>query len=167
MSKLKLEDLYMTRGVQEYAELGIFLDLLRALSFLHQTHHWQASGANFMGDHVLYSRLYDTTNGEIDGVGERAVGLGVPELVNYRHSLDNMNRFLNALDDVNTMDTPALRLAKKSMLAEKSFQTAGGKLMDTLKERGLLTKGLEQCLGTILDTHETHVYLLKQRINGA
>ena len=85
MSKLKLEDLYMTRGDQEYAEVGIFLDLLRALSFLHQTHHWQSSGANFMGDHLLYSRLYDTVNGEIDGVGERAVGLGVPELVDYKH----------------------------------------------------------------------------------
>ena len=78
-----------------------------------------------------------------------------------------MKRFFNALDDANMQDAPALRLAKKSMLAERSFQTAGAKLMDTLKERGLLTKGLEQCLGTILDTHETHIYLLKQRINGA
>ena len=56
---LKIEDLFMTYGDAKYAELGIFLDLLRALSLLHHTHHWQTMGSQFYGDHLLYQRLYD------------------------------------------------------------------------------------------------------------
>ena len=53
-----------------------------------------------------------------------------------------------------------------SLAAEKAYVHIGEKLMDRLKEAGLLTRGLEQMLGNILDLHETHVYLLDQRTKG-
>jgi DNA-binding ferritin-like protein len=164
---LKLEDLYMTYGDSKYAELGLFIDLLRALSMLHHTHHWQAQGSQFYGDHLLYQRLYELADGQIDMVGEKAVGLGSPELVLPRHSLENMRRYIEALEDADVMDAPALKMAKRSLLAEKSFITAGEKMMDQLKSKGLLTRGVEQMLGTILDQHEGLVYLLKQRVSGS
>ena len=164
---LKLEDLFITYGDAKYAELGVFIDLLRALSLLHHTHHWQTQGSQFYGDHLLYQRLYELADGQIDGVGEKAVGLGSPELVMTRHSLENMRRYIEALEDADIMDAPALKMAKRSLLAEKSFITAGEKLMDQLKSKGLLTRGVEQLLGTILDTHEGVLFLLKQRIAGA
>jgi DNA-binding ferritin-like protein len=49
----------------QYAELGVFIDLLRALSMLHHTHHWQTQGPHFMGDHLLYQRLYELADGQI------------------------------------------------------------------------------------------------------
>ena len=164
---LKLEDLFITYGDAKYAELGVYIDLLRALSLLHHTHHWQSQGSQFYGDHLLYQRLYELADGQIDGVGEKAVGLGSPELVMSRHSLENMRRYIEALEDADMMDAPALKMAKRSLLAEKSFITAGEKLMDQLKSKGLLTRGVEQLLGTILDTHEGVLYLLKQRVAGA
>jgi hypothetical protein len=164
---LKLEDLFITYGDAKYAELGVFIDLLRALSLLHHTHHWQTQGSQFYGDHLLYQRLYELADGQIDGVGEKAVGLGSPELVLSRHSLENMRRYIEALEDADIMDAPALKMAKRSLLAEKSFITAGEKLMDQLKSKGLLTRGVEQLLGTILDQHEGLLYLLKQRVAGA
>lgn len=167
MSVLKLEDFFMTYGDSKYAELGIFIDLLRALSLLHHTHHWQTQGPQFYGDHLLYQRLYELADGQIDLVGEKAVGLGSPELVLPRHSLENMRRYIEAVEDGDIMDAPALKMAKRSLLAEKSFITAGEKMMDQLKSKGLLTRGVEQLLGTILDEHEGVLYLLKQRIAGA
>lgn len=162
---LRLEDLFMTYGNEKYAELGVFLDLLRALNFLHHTHHWQTNGATFYGDHLLFERLYTKVLEQVDGVGERAVGLGGAQLVPYKHSLTNMPIFLGAIDEVGGADGDvSTKMVKKSLLAEKSFITAGEKLMDTLKSKGLLTRGLEQLLGTILDEHETFVYLLKQRL---
>lgn len=163
---LKLEDLFITYGDAKYAELGVFIDLLRALSLLHHTHHWQAQGPQFYGDHLLYQRLYELADAQIDGVGEKAVGLGSPELVMARHSLENMRRYIEAVEDGDVMDTLALKMAKRSLLAEKSFITAGEKLMDQLKSKGLLTRGVEQLLGTILDQHEGLVFLLKQRVAG-
>lgn len=164
---LKLEDLFMTYGDSKYAELGIFIDLLRALSMLHHTHHWQAQGSQFYGDHLLYQKLYEMADAQIDMVGEKAVGLGSPELVLARHSLENMRRYIEALEDADVMDAPALKMAKRSLLAERSFITAGEKMMDQLKSKGLLTRGVEQLLGTILDQHEGLLYLLKQRVAGA
>lgn len=167
MSMLKLEDLFMSYGDSKYAELGIVIDLLRALSLLHHTHHWQAQGSQFYGDHLLYQKLYELADGQIDLVGEKAVGLGSPELVLPKHSLENMRRYIEALEDADVMDAPALKMAKRSLLAEKSFITAGEKIMDQLKSKGLLTRGVEQMLGTILDEHEGVLYLLKQRVSGA
>jgi DNA-binding ferritin-like protein len=164
---LKLEDLFITYGDAKYAELGVFIDLLRALSLLHHTHHWQTQGSQFYGDHLLYQRLYELADAQIDGVGEKAVGLGSPDLVMTRHSLENMRRYIEALEDADIMDAPALKMAKRSLLAEKSFITAGEKLMDQLKSKGLLTRGVEQLLGTILDQREGVLYLLKQRVTGA
>ena len=164
---LKLEDLFMTYGDSKYAELGLFIDLLRALSLLHHTHHWQTQGSQFYGDHLLYQRLYELADGQIDMVGEKAVGLGSPELVLPKHSLENMRRYIEALEDADVMDAPALKMAKRSLLAEKSFLTAGEKMMDQLKSKGLLTRGVEQMLGTILDQHEGLLYLLKQRVSGS
>ena len=164
---LKIEDLFITYGDAKYAELGVFIDLLRSLSLLHHTHHWQTQGSQFYGDHLLYQRLYELADGQIDMVGEKAVGLGSADLVLARHSLENMRRYIEAIEDADMMDAPALKMAKRSLLAEKSFITAGEKLMDQLKSKGLLTRGVEQLLGTILDTHEGVLYLLKQRVAGA
>ncbi len=168
MIMLTLEDFFMTYGDSKYAELGVFIDLLRALSLLHHTHHWQTQGPQFYGDHLLYKTLYELADGQIDGVGEKAVGLGSTDLVMSKHSLENMRRFIEAVEDTSEVqDTAALKMAKRSLLAEKSFITAGERMMDQLKSKGLLTRGVEQLLGTILDTHEGVLYLLKQRVAGA
>ena len=164
---LKFEDFFMTYGDSQYAELGIFIDLLRALSMLHHTHHWQTQGSQFYGDHLLYQKLYEMADGQLDMVGEKAVGLGSPELVMPKHSLENMRRYIEAVEDTDIMDAPSLKMAKRSLLAEKSFITAGELLMKQLESKGLLTRGVEQLLGTILDQHEANVYLLKQRVSGA
>jgi len=165
---LKIDDLFVTYGDEQFAELAVFLDLLRALEFLHHQHHWQASGPTAFSDHLLFQRLYEGAAGEIDLVGEKVAGLGSTRLVNSKHSLANMPRFLIAIEDGVGMaqGSSATHLVRRSLLAEKSFITAGEKLMKLLESKGLMTRGIENLLGGILDAHEGFVYLLKQRMAG-
>lgn len=168
MTILRLDDLFNTYGDEKYAELAVFLDLLRGLQLLHQTAHWQTKGSSFYADHLLFQRLYEAVAVEIDGLGEKAVGLGSERLVDYTHSLSNMNLFLNAVDDLvsSEMISPADLLANKALKAELAFVRAGEKLMNLIKDKGLLTRGIENLLGGVLDNHESSIYLLKQRVKA-
>jgi len=163
---LKLNDLFVTYGDTAHAELAVFLDLLRSLGMIHHQHHWQATGSQAYGDHLLFQRLYEAIDLEIDQLGEKTVGLGGNPLVDSRHALVNMPRFINAVEEglvISPDESPALAKVRRSLLAERSFITAGEKLMKMLESKGQLTRGVENLLGGILDTHETHVYLLEQR----
>lgn len=168
MSMLRLEDLLIVRGDEKYAELAVFVDLLRALAMIQQTAHWQTSGPNFMGDHLLFERLYNETNAEVDVVAEKAAGVGSARLLELRYSLENMKRFAVAVDEVTTLGTPSevSPHVRRVWKAETAFLKAGDKLMEMLEKRGLLTRGVENLLGAVLDKHEGHVYLLKQRLGS-
>ena len=54
--------------------LGHTLACLRAMSFSYQTSHWQAQGATFYEDHLLFERLYGSVTEEIDALAEKLVG---------------------------------------------------------------------------------------------
>jgi DNA-binding ferritin-like protein len=73
---------------EPYYQLHVMLSFLRYLYLLHQTNHWTASGDPYYGDHLLFERLYTTTVEEIDAIGEKAVGLGSPHLVNLKDQLN-------------------------------------------------------------------------------
>lgn len=164
-----MDDLFVSYGDSRYAELAVFLDLLRSLQFLHHQHHWQVSGVSSYSDHLLFQRLYEGLATEIDAVGEKTVCEGGVELVASRHSLTNIPKFLNAVEDavgISQKESPANFMVRKSLLAEKSFVTAGERLMKMLEDKSMLTRGIENLLGGILDAHETNVYLLEQRLKS-
>jgi len=168
MTILKLDDLFITYGDEKYAEVAVFIDLLRGLQLLYQTSHWQTSGPMYYGDHLLFQRLYEALGDDIDALGEKAVGMGNERLVDYRHSLQNMQMFLDAADDMITAEneTPAQKHVARALRAETAFIRAGESLMNMLDGKGLLTRGVENLLGGILDKHEGLLYLLKQRVKG-
>lgn len=164
MAMLKLVDLFVVYGDSQYAELAVFLDFLKALQMLHQEHHWQASGSDAYGDHLLFQRLYEGVQLEIDQLGEKTVSMGGMRLVDSRLSLENISKFMSAVienSDVGQYD--GMSRIKMSLLAERSFLSAGEKLMEMLSSKKQLSRGIENLLGAVLDAHETHVYLLDQR----
>ncbi len=151
-------------GNEDYAELGMLLGTMRAVSILHQTNHWLVKGQDYYESHLLFERLYDTTSGDIDGLAERTIGLGNATVIDYFKQLHTMEKFLNLIE--NYSPTAELNVAKryllKSLYAELFFIKMGEIVMDMLEQERLLTRGLEQTLGNILDKHESLVYLLKQ-----
>jgi len=142
-----------------YATLGMFLGCTEALQMIHHSHHWQTKGSVFFADHLLYQRLYTQILGEIDLVGEKLVGVSKKsKLTNYFLRMKVIQKFL---DYWTTPDD----YIKVSFAAEQSYVKIGEHIMKKLEEDGLLTRGLEQMLGNILDKHEEHYYLLQQRVS--
>lgn len=159
--KLTLEQCCSVFGDSEWAPLAAFLAVTEGLQVVHHSHHWQTKGENFYGDHLLYQRLYEAVLGEIDLVGEKLIGVSNDvSLTNYFKRVKAMEMFLKA---VTHSDQPYIVVSHD---AELTYVRMGGELMDRLEQDGLLTRGLEQMLGNILDKHEEHIYLLDQRANA-
>ena len=141
----------------EYAPLAIFLGCTEALQMIHHSHHWQTMGPSFFADHQLFQRLYTQVLEEIDLVGEKLIGVSKnPALTNYFARMKMIQKFLE-------MTTSPEDYITVSTKAEQTYLKVGEHLMDKLEQAGLLSRGLEQMLGNILDKHEEHLYLLVQR----
>jgi DNA-binding ferritin-like protein len=161
-NKLTLEKCCSVFGDSEWAPLAGFLAVTEALQMLAHSHHWQTKGENFYGDHLLYQRLYQDVQAEIDLVGEKLIGVSQDVgLTNYFKRVKAMEMFLKA---VTHSDQPYIVVTHD---AELAYVRMGGELMDQLEQVGLLTRGLEQMLGNILDKHEEHIYLLEQRVKAS
>lgn len=141
-----------------YADLAVWLGFLRALGMIHHSHHWQAMRASFYGDHLLLEKLYKTVQDEVDTVGEKVVGIDSPALTNYFLQMSHIKAFMKK---VSSRDKSPLIVSLES---EILLIIVGELISDRLKESALFTSGLANMMGDILDRHETHVYLLNQRL---
>jgi len=159
VSRLLETGLAMFPG-ERYAELAVILGSLRGLAILHQTHHWQTMGPGFMGDHLLFERVYGTANDDIDKVAEKMLGLGRVNLVGFSKHVINLASFLKVIKEHASSDD----FFKSSLEAELLFIDLLESVMNKLEAAQLLTRGLEQLLGDIADKHEGSIYLLKQRV---
>lgn len=160
--QMALESMLSEWGDTPYPELSVILVHLRFLAQVHQAHHWTARGDSFYGDHQLFMRLYDETTGEIDGVAEKAVGLGCIDNVNLVLQLQQISKLAYSYGMASTIPQ-STELSKRSMIAEISFLRCVAQCCQSLKDKGLMTRGLDNLLAGIEDVHEGHVYLLKQR----
>lgn len=151
-------------GGTPYAELSVVLVHLKYLYALHQNHHWVSMGDPYYGDHLLFQRLYGDVVEEIDGVAEKAIGLGSTVNVDLQLVNSQVLKLISGQGSA-SMIPQSSDLAKKSLMAEMSFLKVIDHAMLHLKEMGLLTSGLSNMLEGIADVHEGHVYLLKQRIS--
>lgn len=156
-TRLVLEDLCADWSNLEFCELSCLLSVTRALSQLHQTHHWQTSGNTFYGDHLLFERIYSDTSEEVDKIAERIVGLSSIDMVDVKIISSQITRILTQLF-VDAEDSAAC-----SLNAEKIYVKFLSDVSDSLESQGLLTYGLDNLLADIADKHEEHIYLLSQR----
>jgi hypothetical protein len=149
-------------GAVPYSHLSIILVGLRHLALVHQTHHWTTKGDPFYGDHLLFERLYNTVVGEIDGLGEKAVGLGGADVVNLQLQVSQLSKMIKTYGTSSTIPQTT-DLAKRSLIAEIGFLRCVDHCVCAMKELNLLTRGLDNFLAGVQDVHEDHCYLLKQR----
>lgn len=153
----------------DYADLAVFLGVLRSLYMIHQTHHWQSQGKDFYGDHLMFQHIYEGIAPEIDSVAEKLVGAGGIALTNYFAQMHHMATFQKVVSDKSKSPTEV------SLFAEMVFLEMGKLMLTRLaearksrKESGrmanLLSPGISNMIEGILDLHESHVYLLSQRL---
>lgn len=139
------------------AILQEFFGLLHALYWSHWTAHWQVQGNPFYGDHLLFERLYQGVVEEIDTLAEKMVARFGPAAVD---PVDHFPVTQAWIDRWSTVESPY----KRALLAESDFQGSAKKVYDSIKEVGAMSLGLDDFLMAIANDHETHMYLLQQRL---
>lgn len=153
---------------QTYAELGAIVGMLEGLAVLFQTFHWRVNGDTFYGDHLMFQRIYEGIDGQIDGIAEKALGLGATSLISPSKITETMDIFLDHCNQMHSLVTDDENMnfayAKKGKAALELFIHTVEKMMVDLKDKNQLTKGLDNMLAGVLDAQEGYVYLLKQRV---
>jgi DNA-binding ferritin-like protein len=129
---------------------------LRAAHWAHWTSHWQAQGAPFYGDHLMFSRIYESIEDEIDGLAEKIVGEFGPMAVS---PVEQMQR---ALEIVGAHDHPDPVI--RSMGIEDYLQDQLSAVYDQLKQARTISLGLDDFLMSVANSHESHLYLLRQKL---
>lgn len=153
---------------EKYAELGAIVGMLEGLSVLFQTLHWQVNGQSFYGDHLMFQRIYESFDEQIDSVAEKAVTFGNHELVDSKKITETMELFLNHVRANSPLDTveSAVSFSKRGKYALEIFVHTTEKMMAELSEKDNLSNGLDNLLAGILDAQEGNIFLLKQRVTS-
>jgi len=149
-------------GGSPYPQLSVAVVHLKFLASVHQNHHWITKGDPFYGDHLLFQRLYDAAVADVDSLAEKTVGLGSTSGVDITLQTMQLLKLVQGYGMTSTIPQPS-ELAKRSYLAEMNFLKVMSHLACQLKESGLMTRGLDNMLQGLEDSHESAVYLLKQR----
>jgi DNA-binding ferritin-like protein len=133
------------------------LAYLEVSYLFYQSAHWQTKGSDFYGDHLLFQRIYEGLREEIDTVAEKIVGVYAADHVDFKRRLSNMVLLADFLD----MEYIQKEYISTGLLLEQ-------KVLDLLQEadQGTFSAGVKDLLAGIANTHEGHVYLLKQRQMG-
>jgi DNA-binding ferritin-like protein len=142
-----------------------FLSILYFNTTFSQAAHWTSKGVNSYGDHLLYERLYKENNEELDSFAEQFIPLGGEQVVNplvlLSSSADKIAKVLQFNEEPNSED-----LAKAALKCELVLLANLKKLYKILKSKNTLSMGADDLLMGMYQQHESHVYLLRQRLKA-
>lgn len=145
------------------------LVFVRALAQIHQGHHWLTHGEAYYADHLLFERLYNETAEEADQIAEKAVGVGCPQdklHPGLQASLIAKTVHMFCGDGLTQQEINPHIFMESSLKAEEHFIASLAAIAAEMKNHGELTRGTDNLLAGIEDKHESHVYLLKQRLTS-
>lgn len=141
-----------TKDVVEFALLET-LAYLRAIHWSHWTAHWQVSGD--YGDHLLFEKLYQNVQEEIDSLAEKCVSFFGVSSVNEKDQAKKMMAILGWVEEEDVL--------KRAMTFEDKFIGYLVATWELVNGANKMTMGLDSLLQSISETHENHLYLLRQR----
>jgi len=125
---------------------------LRAAHHTYWTLHWQAKGAPFYGDHLLYQRLYQARVKEIDRMAETIAAVYGSDKLGAISAWEAAQR---VLANVSTAPNPGLRVAELTLHAANRVNAAIGQ-----HPYGVAVNNV---IAGIADLALESVYLLQQR----
>jgi starvation-inducible DNA-binding protein len=135
------------------------LAILRAIHWAHWTAHWQVKGTPSYGDHLLFERLYSGLAGDIDSLAEKIVAYFGVEAVSAAPNLGIAHQFLVAYDAEGDTD-----VYLRALKMELHLQNALKRVYTQIEASGEMSLGLDDFLMALANSHETNVYLLRQRL---
>ena len=137
--------------------MATLLGQMKALYWFHWTAHWQTAGD--YGDHLLFERMKDAVEEEIDPLAEKIVGYYGAGVVDPWHIMRHEHEGMAPERDHRS-------LLDRALILEHAFQQTLSGAYTTLDEINMLPMGLDDYFQAVANTHDTHIFLLQQRLGG-
>ena len=133
---------------------ALYIATLKAIYLIHQQNHWLTKGNDFYGDHLLFQRIYESAQEDLDGAAEKFVTLFGDECLDYRLQADLLNKLLLKYGKLSE-DPVAC-----SLQIEKDFIKYSKSAYDCFEKEGTMTLGLDDFIMATSSSREEAVYLL-------
>lgn len=137
--------------------LCTLLAVLRAQSVSYHTSHWQAQGSSFYGDHLLFQRLYEAVEKEVDSLAEKIAGYLGAEVLSQSSQTRLIAFYATLWEDISGHYERGL---KSEEVLQKELKDA----YDRIKSAGAMTLGLDDFLMALANSHDSHIYLQQQAL---
>ena len=135
--------------------LQVMLALLRAQYMAYQTSHWQSMGQAYYGNHLLFQRLYEGVQAEVDGLAEKLVGYVGVDAVDLTPQVALVMSWVQRWSQVEDHHMRGLR-------SERDLQAVFQSSYDAIKAARAMTLGLDDWIMATANAHDTNAYLLQQ-----
>lgn len=134
------------------------LALLYAIRLHAQAAHWSARGSDFYSDHLMWERIYKSTDKAIDTVGEQMI---------YAFNLDDMSARVLARKVAQHQETLQREAASGHLRCAILLEQAVLAFIDTaheaLRQDSHLSRALENMLMNLAEERTRILYLLSRR----
>ena len=145
-------------------EIFQFVGSVKALeSWFHSAHHL-SSGSSFVGDHeILYNRLYDFFNKYFDKIVEKLIVLTGNEEIACPIVISNYSG--NILSQIpTTANKKEYEISEISLSIIINHLHEIESIYDTFEKYEIMTKGMDDLLGSTYNELETFVYFLQRKL---
>jgi DNA-binding ferritin-like protein len=139
---------------------ALYVATLKAMTLILQHCHWTSRGDAFYGDHLLFERLYNKAQENLDLAAEKFVGLFSSKVLSYDLQTDLLKGVLDKYSDLE--GSPA----QMALATQKDFLKFSQQAYDTFEKEQQLTLGLDDSIMTIASDREEAAYLLQQLLEG-
>lgn len=133
---------------------ALYIATLKALYLIHQQNHWLAKGNDFYGDHLLFQRIYESAQENLDNAAEKMVTLFGDECLDNKLQANLLNRLLLEYGSCSE------DLTECSLEVESFFQKLSKSAFDCFEKENTMTLGLDDMLMSIASEREEAIYLL-------
>lgn len=135
-------------------ELIELLAKLEALKLNYKANHWNSSGDKSYGNHLLFQRLYEAIDEDIDVLAEKITAYYGTD------SISAHNVSVKILENIKKINVK--NMIEGSLSAEESLQENLKSVYKKMKDDNEMTLGLDDFIMALANKHETNIYLLKQ-----
>lgn len=139
---------------------ALYVATLKAMTLIHQHSHWTTKGSNFYGEHLLFMRIYESAQEDLDLAAEKFMGVFGNQCLEYDMQTDLLHKVL--LKYSNLEGSPA----QMSLEVEQDFIKFSKEAYNCFEDEGKLTLGLDDMIMAIASKREEAVYLLQQNLDG-
>lgn len=150
----------------QFSELATILVFAKCVAHIHQTHHWQARGQDFFGDHLMFERVYTSVSEHVDAIAEKTVGAGgaaLVEMTRITRMVATVTEWMKAIYCSETSVIPSdTDLVRLSLAAEECLVGATNYAIMKMESAGTLSKGIDNMLSQLVDDREGASYLLRR-----